>query len=104
MKGMLLPCPEEEDGKVSSTPMTVQWKEWSAGFRKHNVLAPDAFMRDNLLLAIFKRRINKLLIASPGENEITHSCPQTHNEKRRLDNKEELERICKIKLSKFIWS
>lgn len=55
MKGMLLPCPEEEDGKVSSTPMTVQWKEWSAGFRKHNVLAPDAFMRDNLLLAIFKR-------------------------------------------------
>lgn len=55
MKGMLLPCHDEEDGKVSSTMMTVQWKEWSAGFRKHNVLAPDAFVRDNLQLAIFKR-------------------------------------------------
>lgn len=105
MKGLLLPCHDEEDGEVSSEMMTAQWKEWSAGFRKQNAPAPDAFVRDSLLFTIFKRWIKKLLIASLGENEITHSCPQTHNEKQRLDNeKEELERICKIKLSKFIWS
>ena len=61
---MLLPRHDEEDGKASSSMMTAQWKEWSSGFRKQNVLAPDAFVRDNLLFTIFKRWISK---------EYTHS-------------------------------
>lgn len=61
---MLLPRHDEEDSKASSSMKTAQWKEGSAGFRKQNVPAPDAFVRDNLLFTIFKRRINK---------EYTHS-------------------------------